>query len=115
MIFILLTGSLLFAKSCPLEVPKDKASIIIKKANWEYKGWITSKGTRSEGKLGILFYKKKQYCPKNINIPLKIEMGKFKFIKNKMLWGFHGWKIINLKVKEVGKLGEFAVKSRLNN
>ncbi len=82
--------SLLFANDCPLKVPNVKPDLVLKKSDWVYKKWITQKGTRSEGYIGVLFYKNRQYCINNQ--PIKTPLGKFKFIKAKYLWGWHGWK-----------------------
>ena len=108
---ILFATSIVFAKWCPITVPNYRPTIVLKKANWTYKGWNTKRG-----KISILFYKNKEYCPKNLNRALKTPIGKFKFIKNKKLLGFHGWKILNFKnynkSRINGNWGGFAVSGR---
>lgn len=69
---------------------------------WRYTVRVTAKGTRSEGKTGQLFYKRRQ-IPARFH-EIQINMGKFLFFEGKHRWGPHGW--IRESGESVNSLGQ---------
>lgn len=94
-LFTLFMALTTIAIACPPKSLKGEPDQTIQKEGWVLKVWVTAKGTRSEGHVSHLYHDGKEVCPINGTNDIVTPLGKLHYFKNRMPWGWHGWKLVS--------------------
>ena len=95
-ILALLSGWLYAA--CPpyyRTIPHRSADFTYEKGGWELRVWYLQKGTRSEGKLGVLSHDGREVCPRRDGDLIDTPLGRLHFNGHGPIWSFRGWSFAN--------------------
>jgi hypothetical protein len=91
-IIIFLTWSLAIGwAACPPKNVSGEPDTVKEKAGWTLKTWITSRGTRSEGRISRLYHNGTEVCPEKGRNEISTPLGTFIYKDPSYLWGWHGW------------------------
>ncbi len=94
---VVLMSTWLYAACPPYyhSTPKSAPDFRYEKSGWVLKIWYVHKGSRSEGKFGVLMHNKKEVCPKRDGDIIDTPLGRLHFKAPKVPWGFRGWSFAN--------------------
>ncbi len=88
--------------TCPPHKIDSEPDKILQKRDWVLKIWITSKGTRSEGRVTRLYHDGKEICPKEEEEQISTPLGVLIYQDPQYLWGWHGWKPKSSRMPIIG-------------
>ena len=84
--------AVLIYAGCPPREVKGDPDKVLKKDGWTLKVWVTSRGTRSEGRISTLYKDGEELCPRDREMRIDTPLGRLEYEDSPYLWGWHGWK-----------------------